>query len=174
MKFMSQLFLSIVILSAANMAFAGESTPFDTYGYSVDPAEPVDPEWMEYCLDQGFNLGFQGTRVGTATHLGNYISPEKGCLDFSLFPIVQSRNIEGIFVAANGDELYYTAEADFDFLNPPEIVWGVFEFVGGTGRFENASGGGEVQDIGVGMSGAVLRMVGEISYDASDRRKSGD
>jgi hypothetical protein len=174
MKFIGVVLFSIFSFFTVNTAVAQDSVPFDTYGFVVDPAEPVDPEWFEYCLSEGFNAGFQGTRVGTATHLGKYIEMERGCLDFSLFPIVQSRNIEGVFVAANGDELYYTSEADFDFLNQPEIIWGVFEFVGGTGRFENASGGGEVQDIGVGASGDVLRLVGEISYDASDRRASGD
>ena len=174
MKLLGVLLFSIFSFFAINTAVAQEGVPFDTYGYVVDPAEPVDPDWLAYCLSEGFHAGFQGTRLGTATHLGNYIETERGCLDFSLFPIVQSRNIEAVFIAANGDELYYTAAADFDFLNQPEITWGVFEFVGGTGRFENASGGGEVQDIGVGASGAVLRLVGEISYDASDRRNSGN
>jgi hypothetical protein len=175
MKSIGILFVSIALLTAFNAAVAQESVPFDTYGYVTNPAgDPVDPEWLAYCLGEGFNAGFQGTRVGTATHLGNYTSKERGCLDFSLFPIVQSRNIEMTFIAANGDELFATSEADFDFFNPPEVTWGVFEFVGGSGRFESASGGGEVRDIGIGASGAVLRMVGEISYDASDRRNSDD
>lgn len=170
MNFIKVLLISSLIFSFYDLAVAGDSVPFDTYGSAIS-GEPVDPNWVEYCMSEGFNTGFQGYRIGTATHLGVYTATERGCLDFSLYPIVQSRNIESTLIAANGDELYYIAEADFDFLNPPEIIWGVFEFVGGTGRFENASGGGEVQDIGVGASGAVLRLVGAITYDASDRRK---
>ena len=170
MKFINVLLISSLMFSFCNLAVAGDSVPFDTYGSAV-AGEPVDPDWVDYCESEGFDTGFQGSRIGTATHLGFYTATERGCLDFSLFPIVQSRNIESTLIAANGDELYYIAEADFNFLNPPEIIWGVFEIVGGTGRFKNSTGGGEVQDIGVGDSGAVLRLVGVITYDASDRRK---
>ena len=60
------------------------------------------------------------------------------------------KNGEGVFVAANGDELYFNIPSDgvvghilpyehdlyeFQFQDP-------FMFTGGTGRFEGASGGG--------------------------------
>lgn len=54
-------------------------------------------------------------------------------------------NGEGVFIAANGDELYFTIEGavlhsdhpdyNFEFQDP-------FTFTGGTGRFEGASGSG--------------------------------
>jgi len=172
MKLTNVLLIPSLIFSIHSLAVAQDSVPFDTYGSVFNSAgEPIDPDWLAYCVSEGFDSGFQGTRIGTANHLGVYIETERGCLDFSQFPIVQSRNIEATLVAANGDELHYVAEADFDFSNPPEIPWGVFEFVGGTGRFEHATGGGEVQDIGTGDSGAVLRLVGEITFEASDRSK---
>lgn len=52
----------------------------------------------------------------------------------------------------------------------PLITLGIFEFAGGTGRFEHATGSGQVLDIGVGGAGDVLILVGTISFNASDRR----
>ena len=163
---------ALLLLSMSGIASAQQAVPFDTYATLTDPAgDPVDPAWQAYCEAQGYDLGFQGTRTGTATHLGKYISPERGCLDFSSFPIVQSRNIEILFVAANGDELMAISEGDFDFSqNPPRLLWAFFEFTGGTGRFENATGGGEVIDSEEAPV-VLFRYLGEISYTASDRRR---
>jgi hypothetical protein len=165
--------IAILILSTpftSDIALAQQDVPFDTYVWVNNPAgDPVDPDWWDYCISQGFNAAFQGTRTGTATHLGTLLNTERGCLDFSLFPIVQSRNIELVFIAANGDELWGFAEADFDFsLAPPRVIEGYFEFAGGTGRFQNATGGGEVLDLDE-APGMVLRIVGTISFKASDR-----
>ena len=92
----------------------------------------------------GFNLQIG---EGNATHLGKFTTTMWFCgagFDY--------KNGEGVFVAANGDELYFKVPAtdevghvlplpyedpvyEFYFQDP-------FEFVGGTGRFEGASGGG--------------------------------
>lgn len=170
----STMFSAVVLTIIAGTFTAGtveaqQNVPFDTQLWVTNPAgDPVEPEWLGYCLAQGYHSAFQGTRTGTALHLGNLVSMERGCLDFSLFPVVQSRNIEMRFVAANGDELTGTAEGDFDFTqNPPRVIWATFVFTGGTGRFENATGNGESSGVS-----AVLRHVGTISYNASDRRKN--
>jgi hypothetical protein len=169
---MKRILFSTVILTimagtfTAGTVEAQQNVPFDTQLWLTNPAgDPVEPEWLGYCLAQGYDAAFQGTRTGTATHLGKLVSMERGCLDFSLFPVVQSRNIEMRFIAANGDELTGMAEGDFDFTqNPPRVIWASFVFTGGTGRFENATGGGE----SFGLS-SVLRHVGIISYKASNR-----
>ena len=166
------LIVLVFIFCNFNLLMAKESLPFETFATSTNPAgDTVDPEWLEFCLDEGFHAAIAVSRVGTANHLGLYLSHERACLDFSLFPIIQARNIELTFHAANGDELSFVAEADFDYSGPePTIPWGVFEFVGGTGRFENATGGGETTEVIFVDGHDSLHFVGTISFDASDRR----
>ncbi len=86
---------------------------------------------------------------------------ERGCLYFSLWPIVLAENVIATFTAANGDELWFEGDGTFDFSNPPEMM-GIWEFVGGTGRFENATGVGETCDIGTGEPSEILHMTGTI------------
>lgn len=93
-------------------------------------------------LDYNYQVG-----EGTGTHLGKFTTEIFFCgngFDY--------KNGEGVFVAANGDELYFLVPSpgeighimplpepdplyEFQFQDP-------FTFVGGTGRFEGASGGG--------------------------------
>ena len=84
---------------------------------------------------------------GNATHLGKIIASMTFCVDPPNFAY---KNGQGVFVAANGDELYYWIPSpgevgyiipydhpvyDYQFQDP-------FTFNGGTGRFEGASGEG--------------------------------
>ena len=164
----------LALFFTLDLAVAQENVPFATCGM-ITPEQPeADLDWLAYCIGEGYDSGFgPSTRTGTANYLGKYTSVERGCLDFSLFPIVQAENVIATFIAANGDELWYEAEGYFDFSNPPEMV-GVWESVGGTGRFENATGVGETHDIGTGEPGDVLCNVGTISFNAPDRRHDGD
>ncbi|HMB61455.1 MAG TPA: hypothetical protein VKN36_00180 [Eudoraea sp.] len=93
-------------------------------------------------LDYNYQVG-----EGTGTHLGKFTTEIFFCgsgFDY--------KNGEGVFVAANGDELYFLVPSpgeighvvplpyvdplyEFQFQDP-------FTFIGGTGRFEGASGGG--------------------------------
>ena len=166
---------TLALFFTLDLAVAQEDVPFEYVGNITNlVSEPVEPAWLAFCLDEGFHGAFKSYRTGTAIHLGNFTSVERGCLDFSLFPIVQSRNVVTTATAANGDELWFRAEADFDFSDPPEFIWGIFEIDGGTGRFENATGGGQVLDGGTGVPGEVLILVGTISFEASDRRHRGN
>ena len=84
---------------------------------------------------------------GNGTHLGSFTTTMTFCVDFNSFTY---KNGEGVFIAANGDELYFWIPSpdsighiipyvhpvyEFQFQDP-------FTFKGGTGRFEGASGGG--------------------------------
>jgi hypothetical protein len=161
----------LVLFFTLDLAVAQENVPWETYGM-VTPEQPeADLDWLAYCISEGYDFGFgPSNRTGTVNYLGKYTYVERGCLDFSDFPIVRAENVTATFTAANGDELWFEAgEGYFDFSNPPEMR-AVWEFVGGTGRFENATGVGETRDIGTGESGEVLHMVGTISFNASDRR----
>ena len=93
-----------------------------------------------------FNLQVGG---GNATHLGKFTTTIWFCgsgLDY--------KNGEGVFIAANGDKLYFYAPSPGEVgevklfpnpsPNPPYEAYFMdpFSFNGGTGRFEGASGGG--------------------------------
>ena len=85
--------------------------------------------------------GSGGTTIasGTATHLGKWT--EEGVLTFTATsdPNLILANGEGTFTATDGDQLFTTiTDAVLDLTTG--IATGAFVFVGGTGRFEGASG----------------------------------
>lgn len=104
-------------------------------------------EGVGFCTEDpylAFNYQVGG---GNATHLGNFTTTMGFCgsdLDYA--------NGEGVFVAANGDELYIKipAEGEIGHVLPLPYAHPLYEFyfqdpfsfAGGTGRFEGASGGG--------------------------------
>jgi len=75
-----------------------------------------------------------GTETGEATHIGRYSSAGEGSFDLGS----GSGTETGVLTAANGDELNWVEE-----ITPISQVASriVRTFTGGTGRFENASGG---------------------------------
>lgn len=166
---------SLLVLCGTEFAVAQQDVPFDTYASNtIAGSDPLDPLWLNFCLSEGFQGAGQITRTGTATHLGKYISRERFCLDFTMFPIVRSRNIEITFISANMDQLFVAAEADFDYTNPaaPVVTASYLEFVGGSGRFANATGTGGIAGVEISDEGIdILHLVGTISYDASNRRR---
>lgn len=100
----------------------------------------------KYCgLERPFHIAAEGS--GTAPHLGKYSSyfdfcaGDDGSWGYEGEPI-------GTFVAANGDELIVSAWGQSGPPNeddPPHIIerWEApFIFLGGTGRFEGATGEG--------------------------------
>ncbi len=172
--FVRLLAASLLMFASAEFASAQQDVPIETYASNtIAGSDPVDPLWLNFCLGEGFQGAGQITRTGTATHLGKYISRERFCLDFTMFPLVRSRNIEITLIAANMDQLFVAAEADFDYTNPaaPVVTDSYLEFVGGTGRFMNATGTGGIAGVEVTAEGIdILHLVGTISYEASDRR----
>ncbi|GAA4281798.1 hypothetical protein [Gaetbulibacter aestuarii] len=84
---------------------------------------------------------------GEGTHLGKFTT----IISFCGGPNFQYKAGEGVFVAANGDALYYNIPPPgvigqiYQIFDDPyyELWFGdAFEFTGGTGRFEGATGGG--------------------------------
>ena len=69
---------------------------------------------------------------GEATHLGRYTGTNTGVADY----IAGENNGSVVFVAANGDELL----ANWFETTPSGSGDGVISFIGGTGRFEGATG----------------------------------
>ena len=112
--------------------------------------------------EQGHLIGAIPTGSGTATHLGqwtvsgtvHYTPDSNGVLHSSG---------ESTLTAANGDKLQVEIDG---ILDPVAAVdQGVFRFVGGTGRFEGASGTCNfVVSINPVTGGFELTVVGKINY----------
>lgn len=105
---------------------------------------------------------------GEATHLGRFSGKAEHCTMID-FATGAGREFDGemVLVAANGDELWDSYETPLD-SDPPGTERHVF--VGGTGRFVAASGGGAGDAACDRATGTcVFWLAGSISYDASDR-----
>ena len=111
--------------------------------------------------DSGNLIGANPTASGTATHLGQWTvtgtvkyTPENGVLKSSG---------DATLTASNGDKLQIQIDG---ILDPVAAVdQGVFRFVGGTGRFEGASGTSNfVVSINPVTGGFELTVVGKINY----------
>ena len=127
-------------------AHRGHGKPFIAKFYTKK-TEPMNGEEVGKCTEGtfiGFNLQ---VGEGNATHLGKFDTRMWFCgsgFDY--------KNGEGVFVAANGDELYFKVPATGEvghvlplpFEHPLYELYFVdpFEFDGGTGRFIGASGMG--------------------------------
>jgi hypothetical protein len=88
------------------------------------------------------------TGAGEATHLGQFVWSDVEYADFAAIP--GGVAVTGTFTmtAANGDALYGTLKTVgyFD-ADGNLVIHGTYEFTGGTGRFVNASGSGDIDAI---------------------------
>lgn len=99
--------------------------------------------------DDPFVLRNDETGQGQATHLGRFTWADVEFADFAAVP--GGVAVIGMFTmtAANGDRLYGTFTSEGVFADPSTLViHGEFEFIGGTGRFAGATGGGEIDAVG--------------------------
>jgi len=85
------------------------------------------------------------TGEGEATHLGHFTWADVEFADFAAIPGGVSVVATFTMTAADGDELYGEFTSVGYFADPQTLViQGEFEFTGGTGRFADASGSGEI------------------------------
>ena len=111
--------------------------------------------------ESGNPTGAIATGSGTATHLGQWTvtgnvkyTPDNGVLRSSG---------EAILTAANGDKLQLQIDGILDPV--AGVDQGLFHIVGGTGRFEGASGDANfVVNINPLTGGFELTVVGKINY----------
>lgn len=124
----------------------------------INEEDPSDPNasgpFKGGCTEEPFIFFNVQEGSGQATHLGKFSTRITFCADITDVmddgtltgdESLPYNNGEGIFIAANGDELYFTIEGavlpsdhpdyNFEFQDP-------FTFTGGTGRFAGATGGG--------------------------------
>jgi len=106
---------------------------------------------------------------GTATHLGRFTTDQSHCAAPTSLTFTDG---EFTFTAPNGDQLQGTYSGDFVPLEAPLFaIDGQFAFTGGSGRFANATGGGDasgVQNLATGD--ATVELVGTISSICSNGR----
>jgi hypothetical protein len=85
------------------------------------------------------------TGEGEATHLGRFTWADVEFADFGAIPGGVSVVATFTMTAADGDELYGEFTSVGYFADPQTLViQGEFEFTGGTGRFADATGSGEI------------------------------
>lgn len=112
--------------------------------------------------ESGIPIGANATGSGTATHLGQWTvtgNPKYTLDDQGVF----HSSGEATLICANGDKLYIQIDGILDPV--AGVDQGVFHFVGGTGRFEGASGTANfVVNINAVTQGFDLTVVGKINY----------
>jgi len=112
---------------------------------------------------------------GQATHLGEFTIVFGHCSRINVDPGTGAVSFDygdgrGTFVAANGDELFGTYDAgSADLTADGQVAWhDTFMLVGGTGRFDGASGGGQESGTTDSVTGwTTWAFEGTITYDAS-------
>jgi hypothetical protein len=120
---------TLAVLNSAGQVAGGEQVPFNGTLEGSFTASPAPPPEINRQLDAS----------GNATQLGNFTYDFPHSVDRSVMPATGVGI--SIFTAANGDQVfaYITGEAmPFE----PDILLGVEHgmILGGTGRFQNASG----------------------------------
>ena len=114
-------------------------------------------------IDESGNLvGATPTGSGTATHLGQWTVSGNVKYTPDANGVLRSSG-EATLTASNGDKLLFQIDGILDPV--AAIDQGVFRFVGGTGRFEGASGESKfVVSINPITGGFDLTVVGTINY----------
>ena len=138
----------------------GVTVPFKSDFFTQNDEDPVIEEYPDRPLDCISPQGpWHQMGGGEATHLGKFTTKMNFCMDDQFSPsggpgeddngtwdaVYNYNGVEGSFIAANGDELYFEVPVGKVRLNYLGYVfwWNdAFEFTGGTGRFEGATGEG--------------------------------
>jgi hypothetical protein len=107
-------------------------------------------------------IGALPTGSGTATHLGRWTVSGEVKYTPDSDGVLHSSG-EATLIAANGDQLKFQIDGILDPV--AGMDQGVFRFVGGTGRFEGASGEANfVVNLNLATGAFELTVVGKINY----------
>ena len=112
--------------------------------------------------EAGHPIGANATGSGTATHLGQWTVVGNPKYTPDANGVLHSSG-EATLTAANGDKLLIQIDGILDPV--AGVDQGAFYFVGGTGRFEGATGSANfVVNINPVTGGFDLTVVGKINY----------
>ena len=112
--------------------------------------------------ESGMPIGAIPTGSGTATHLGQWTVGGNVTYTPDSNGVLHSGG-NAILTAANGDKLFTQIDGILDQV--AGVDQGVFYFVGGTGRFEGATGSANfVVTLNPLTGGYQLTVVGKINY----------
>ena len=162
MKILNPIALGVAVCLTLGMSVnltAKGSRPFKAsiHGFAA-PAPTSDP-----CV-----LSNAETARVQATHLGRATMESNELVNMCSNP--EGADIDGEFsmTAGNGDQLFgtYQTLGHLDFPNDQVTFSGQFTITGGTGRFQDASGGGSIDGSGVLSPpfDVFAQMNGRISY----------
>lgn len=166
------IFTGLVIVGLIGPASASASTtkPFDGAFTAVTTPIATQP---------GCELSWISTQQGEASHLGSFTGEAIGCGFNSMIsaetplPVeggppyfVADYTLEGTWTAANGDQIRYSVRGLFvqSTQNGASATSVTQDLLGGSGRFEDATGQVTADDIGK----REIEFSGWIAYDASD------
>jgi hypothetical protein len=144
--------LGLLLLSSAAPA-AAQSVPFQGGGTGQDQSVTLEPS----------GIHILSVCNGEASHLGRFTES----IDYFLsYDLVHFAGI-ATFTAANGDEVFLTFEGTIpgyaDQVFPLPFT-ATFDIVGGTGRFADAEGGGDLVGIDYGKGTFAFRFEGDLDY----------
>ena len=131
--------MAVVLVSVAlsGPASAKDGVPFKGVIEGTEDFTFLDPPV------EGVNLRISGSGGGNATHLGRFTATWDGDITFG----IPDSLVIHCFVAANGDEIWSVGLAAGTPPDPDQFVVGHFDIVGGTGRFDGATGSFTVERI---------------------------
>ncbi|HEX5053701.1 MAG TPA: hypothetical protein VFZ65_18115 [Planctomycetota bacterium] len=140
--------VAVLCVAATSLAFTGSPSPHARPYSAHGTAQFVSP------------TDFVGS--GQATHLGNY--SEVGSVAFAPTgnPAVLAVSGSTIYTAANGDDLHAHVDGTLDVSTG--MVAATLTYVGGTGRFANASGSSNLAGQMQGGGALAVAVAGSISY----------
>ncbi len=157
-----RLFLALVVatLLASEVAEAQSAVPFKA---AIAITETIQQIGLPQCILVGDISG-----IGLATRLGKVALDSSDCINptdqtFTAFSFFSSHVV--LTVVANGDQIFATYSGTLTFEGTVGVITGGYQFVGGTGRYLQASGAGAVQgveDLSTGKGN--VQLTGTISY----------
>ena len=132
--------------------------PFKGTGVAISSVAEPDP-------DLPFLVNLVVEWEGVASHLGKFQRT-----DYLLFNFVEGTLVGAkTFTAANGDELHVLTEGTFDASHDPSeedplLITGTYCFIGGTGRFADATGTASYEVLTPDFQSATVSFEGVLDY----------
>jgi hypothetical protein len=99
---------------------------------------------------------------GRATHLGNYTEVGSASFSPTADPTVLRVDAWVVLTAADGDQLYETITGQLDGLTG--VITATVTYVGGTGRFDDASGSATLSGLMLPGGRIAVSVEGTIDY----------